>query len=126
MTSKKHLLNLVITGIALGVAENSVQAVAKYEKDEKDAKIIQCFGIQKCAGTGMCAISKEKLEEVRKNFKKLKYSDTSVHSCKGFNKCAAVAKGSAQAGILEWVIKTSKDDCVKEGGFVFNNVSSRI
>ena len=38
MTSKKHLLNLVITGIALGVAENSVQAVAKYEKDEKGWK----------------------------------------------------------------------------------------
>lgn len=117
MSSKKHLLNLALVGITLACSEKQAQAVAKLENAKKN---VQCFGIQKCGGTGQCAISKAQVDEVKKTFQNTKYDTTSVHSCKGFNKCAAQSKDGNAPGFLEWVAMPSKDDCVKEGGFVFN------
>lgn len=114
MSLKKSLLSAA----ALGISGGSVLATASASKTEPMLEMhapkdgVQCFGTNTCKGTAQCAVTKEQIRVANEVFNN-KFLKAKPHDCGGGNSCGA------STGNLDWVKKTSAQDCFKAGGFIF-------
>lgn len=114
MSLRKALLSAATVGISSGsvvalAAESRAPSMLEMHAP-KDG--VQCFGTNSCKGTASCAVTKDQIKVANEVFKN-KFLKAKPHDCGGGNTCGV------STGNLDWVKKSTAQDCFKAGGFVF-------
>lgn len=109
MEPKAWAYALAASGFIASAIEQAEQATAAPKKEKKT---VECFGANSCKGSNSCGVSQIQLDLAQSVYKE-RFKATKL------GECAGTAEGSAKEGHLAWIKKDGKQDCFKDGGFVY-------